>query len=446
MFKDIKTNITNKAIWMITYPIMIGMLSQMLITLVDTAFLGRLGEVELGAASMAGIFYYCFTTLAWGFAIGVQIIIARRFGEKNYERISIVLRHGVVFLLGFGVVLFLGLHYLTDIFMTKFISSHAVSEVAIEFITYRKFGIFFASINVLFRSFYIGISNTKSIWQTTVLMTIINVLMDWLLIFGSPYTPALGVAGAAIASFMAEIAATIYFVVYTTVKRPVKVVLFSKFKFETELMLRTLSISFPTMCQKFISYGSWLVFFIVIEKLGERVLAVTMVCRSVYMVISVPAYAFAATANTLTSRLIGEGNDRMVRPTLLRIWKLSALSLIIPSVLVTLFPEQFLMVYTNSPEIIKDAIPILYLAAITEYAMGAGFIYFEAISGTGNTKHALISELAALGGYLFTAWFFAFGIDAGIFWVWTSDAVYGTLCLIICGTYMYKFKWQGKVV
>ncbi len=446
MLKDIKTNITNKAIWMITYPIMIGMLSQMLITLVDTAFLGRLGEVELGAASMAGIYYYFFTTLAWGFAIGVQIIVARRFGENNFNRISIVLRHGVVFLIVFGVILFLCMMYITDILMIKFISSQAVSDVAIEFITYRKYGIFFASINFLFRSFYIGISNTKSISQTTILMTVVNVLLDWLLIFGSPYTPALGVAGAAIASVAAEISAMIYFIAYTVKKRPANVVLFSRFKFEPELMKRTLAISFPTMCQKFISYGSWLAFFLIIEKLGERALAVTMVCRSVYMIISVPAYAFAATANTLTSRLIGEGNDAMVRPTLMKIWRFSALSLILPSVLVTLFPEQFLMVYTNSPGIIRDAVPIIYLAAITEYAMGTGFIYFEAISGTGNTRHALVAELAALAGYLFTAWFFAFGIEAGIFWVWTSDAVYGTLCFIFCATYIYKFKWQGKVV
>ena len=76
-----KTIITNKTIWNIAYPIILGSLAQTLITLTDTAFLGRVSEIALGASAMAGIYYYVFSTLAWGFSIGIQIIVARRLGE-----------------------------------------------------------------------------------------------------------------------------------------------------------------------------------------------------------------------------------------------------------------------------------------------------------------------------------------------------------------------------
>lgn len=446
MIQDIKSNISNRAIWQITYPIMVGMLAQTLITLVDTAFLGRLGEVELGAASMAGIYYYFFTTLAWGFAIGVQIIIARRFGENNLGRINIVMQHGVLFMLLFASLLFVTILSVTDMLMYNFVSSKDVYRVSVEFIEYRKFGIFFASINFLFRSFYIGISDTKSITYTTIAMTIVNIVFNSLLIFGSPFNAPMGVAGAAIASVLAEATATIYFISYTLIIKPVRINLLKRFRFERELMNRLLRLSIPTMGQKFISYGSWLAFFLIIEKMGERALAVTMVSRSVFMIIGIPVFAFAATASTLTSRLIGEGNKSMVRPTMAKVLRFSLLCLILPSLLVTLFPEQILMVYTSSPEIIANAVSVLYLAAVIQYFMAAGMIYFECVSGTGNTAHALLMEAVVLVCYLMSAWFFAVVIDASVFWVWTSEILYGLLCFILCFTYIYKYRWDRKKV
>ena len=78
-----KAQITNKEIWSIAMPIMLGNLAQTIINFTDTAFLGRLGVVALGASMLAGLFYYVFTTIAMGFAIGIQIIVARRYGEGH---------------------------------------------------------------------------------------------------------------------------------------------------------------------------------------------------------------------------------------------------------------------------------------------------------------------------------------------------------------------------
>ena len=72
---------TNKEIWNVSYPIFLGLLAQNIINVTDTAFLGRVGEVELGASAMGGLFYICVFTIAFGFSVGSQILIARRNGE-----------------------------------------------------------------------------------------------------------------------------------------------------------------------------------------------------------------------------------------------------------------------------------------------------------------------------------------------------------------------------
>ena len=67
---------SNRHIWQITYPILISLLMENMIGLTDTAFLGRVGEVELGASALAGVYYMAIFMLGFGFSIGVQILIA----------------------------------------------------------------------------------------------------------------------------------------------------------------------------------------------------------------------------------------------------------------------------------------------------------------------------------------------------------------------------------
>ena len=77
------TKYTYKEIWIIAYPILISLIMEQLIGMTDTAFLGRVGEVELGASAIAGVYYLAIFMMAFGFSIGAQILIARRNGEQE---------------------------------------------------------------------------------------------------------------------------------------------------------------------------------------------------------------------------------------------------------------------------------------------------------------------------------------------------------------------------
>ena len=97
---------TNKEIWNVSYPIFLGLLAQNIINVTDTAFLGRVGEVELGASAMGGLFYICVFTIAFGFSTGSQIMIARRNGEGRFRDVGPVMMQGCAFLLILAVGLF----------------------------------------------------------------------------------------------------------------------------------------------------------------------------------------------------------------------------------------------------------------------------------------------------------------------------------------------------
>lgn len=441
------SSVTNSMIWNIAYSIILGNLAQTIISVTDTAFLGRLGEVELGASAMSGIYYYFFTTLSWGVAIGVQVIVARRYGESNYAKIGTTLVHGFVFVLAFACLLFSIIKFLSPDLLRSVITSDNIYRVSMDYLGVRGYGIFFASMNFMFRSFYIGMSNTKSISYSTLLMALVNVFLDWALIFGTPFNAAMGVQGAALASVCAEISATVFFFSYTLATNPIKGhKVFRGFQFDFSILRSILKLSIPTMMQKFLSFGSWLIFFFMIESLGERPLAVTMVVRSVFMLIGIPAFALGATANTLTSRLIGQGMSDQVLPT---IWKVVRMSFLISApvvLMVILFPQLCLGVYTDNQDIIAAAVPIVYQICFTVYAFALAMAFFEAISGTGYTQFALYLEAFVLILYVLAIWFFAKGIGASLWWVWFSEVIYSVSLAVLSILFMRYYKWNRRKV
>ena len=101
-----KTKYTYKQIWTIAYPILISLIMEQLIGMTDTAFLGRVGEIELGASAIAGVYYLAIFMMAFGFSVGAQILIARRNGEGNYKEIGPIFYQGIYFLVVVAAILF----------------------------------------------------------------------------------------------------------------------------------------------------------------------------------------------------------------------------------------------------------------------------------------------------------------------------------------------------
>lgn len=442
-----RSSVKNKTIWTIAYPIIFGNLAQTLIALTDTAFLGRVSAVALGASMMAGIYYYVYSTLAWGFAIGIQIIVARRLGEGRLERIGVIFEHGLFFVLFLSSGLFLVQHFLNNDILAKIIQSPNIYAAAIEYMDYRHYGIIFVCFNFLFRSLYIGLSNTKIIGFTTAIMAVVNIFLDYVLIFGNWGFPAMGVGGAAFASVYAEISALLFFIGYSIIKLPLKTyTLFYFHKLEGWLMKSILQLAFPTMIQKLFSFGTWFIFFALVEHMGETPIAVSGIIRSVYMLIMIPVFAFGATANTLTSRLIGEGKHNEVMPTLFKTIG-QGLIAILPVLLCCLFiPHTVLSIYTNDIALANASIPSLLVICCASIAMSFGIPLFEAVSGTGNTSKALLLESIVLIAYTFSVWFFASYISTKVAWVWTSEFTYGVLIGLASWIFMRFASWQRKKI
>ena len=311
------THYTDKQIWLIAYPILISLIMEQMIGMTDTAFLGRVGEVELGASAIAGVFYMVIFMVAFGFSIGTQILIARRNGEQQYHEIGPLFYQGIYFQTGLAAVLFLLSYCFSPLLLKRIIASPQIYEAATSYLHWRVFGAFFSFSAVIFRAFFLGTTQTRTLTLNSVVMVLSNVVFNYVLIFGKLGLPALGIAGAAIGSSLAELVSLVFFIVYTRCRIDCRKYGLDRIpRLQLPVLRRMLDVSFWTMLQNFISLSTWFLFFLYIEHLGERPLAVTNIIRSVSGILFMVMMAFASTCGSLVSNLIGAGHADSVRPTI----------------------------------------------------------------------------------------------------------------------------------
>lgn len=439
-----KTSITYKRIWNVAYPIILGSIAQNLINFTDTAFLGRVGEVALGASALGGIFYLAIIMLGLGFGTGAQIIVARRYGEKELKKIGPVIDHSTIFLFFLAILVFSLLQYGSESLLKNALKSEAVFEETLAYLNIRSYGVFFAFLNMVFRSFYVGLAKTKVITYTTFVMATVNIVLDYVLIFGHFGAPVMGIEGAALASLISEAFALLFFFMYSVFT--VKFSDYNLFRFVNisfKQMMAILKISVPMMMQSFISLSVWFVFFLFIEKLGETSLAVSNIIRSVFVLLMMPIWGFATATNTLVSYLIGLNRENEVMLLIGKIVLLTFTGVLAIVSFGLVFPRLVMEIYTNDPNLVTLGIPVLKVVSVGALLLSVGFILFNGVSGTGKTNISLIIEILVLSVYLVYTYLMINQFGGAVADAWTAEWVYGSLLALLSFVYLKSHRWKS---
>lgn len=434
-------------IWKMSYPILLSMLMQQLVGITDIIYLGRLSEVDLGASALGSTYFFTVFMVAFGFSVGAQIIMARRNGEQQYRQIGEVFYQGCAFLIVTAALIVILSYFLTPHLLNVLIDNAAIREATRQYIDWRMLGLFAASILVMGRAFFVAVTSTFVLTLISLVMVLANVILNYILIFGKFGMPALGIAGAAIASDTAELIAIAVAVIYFIIKVDTKKFGLNRFIYKNFRLLKSiLDVSVWTMLQQFVSVSTWFLFFVAIEHLGERELAVSNLLRSLSSFPFVVVNAMAAAISSMTSNLIGQGDKDEVWPACMRGMKLCSLVILPMLIIMAIFPEVLLRLYTDNIQLIKASLAPYNIMLLSFVTFVPAWILFNAVSGTGNTKYAMVIEFAAMLVYVLhiTVVILYFKMPLSV--CWTADWVYNIVVLALSYKYMASRKWYDKVV
>ena len=426
---------------------MLGSAAQNAIAFTDSLFLARLSEEAFATIGYVSVFYLIVAAIGYGFSKAGQILIARRMGQRDEVGLRQTFQSMLAFemLLAVGAFLFMqfGAYYL----FASMLDSDVVFYGSLDYLSTRKWGVFASYAGIAFIAFYSGIGRTNSLLLATGVLLICNVVLDYGLIFGYLGLPAMGIAGAGLASTISEYVGLATFLTYIYFDKPVRrLQLFKRQSIDWELIRIQARISLPVVAQSVVGLGSYLFFFGIVENLGERALAITNIVRIVYLSLSVPAWGFATAVNTLTSHFLGRDRRSVVQGLTYKVawfclWVTMAIAL--P---VVLFPEHLLYPLFGGAQfdLIVEAKPIFYvlIAILAVFAYGA--VFFNSLVGAGGVYYAL--KIQTLGAVIYMILVYVV-IETGIGGLggaWATEILYWILIWYMSARGLSARRWRGS--
>ena len=146
-------------------------------------FLGACGRNRIGRIRLAGIWYLAIYMLGFGFSLGLQVVIARRNGERHYSETGKTFFQGLFFLSGLAVFLCLFSKLFSPIILSRLIASAEIYHAVIDYLDGRIWGLLFSFPFLALRSFLVGITRTKALNMAALTAVLVNIPGNWLLIF-----------------------------------------------------------------------------------------------------------------------------------------------------------------------------------------------------------------------------------------------------------------------
>jgi multidrug resistance protein, MATE family len=429
----------------LAFPISLAMVVPQINFITNNIFLSGLGETELASAGITGVYYLIFAVIGNGLNNGLQALISRRAGENQPKEIGKLFVHGVWLALTIAALGILITYTIAPFILRKTIHNEQIATQVIDFLLIRIWGLPLLYLYVMRNALLVGTNQSRFLAWGTFAEALTNITLDYGFIYGKLGMPQIGFNGAAYASIIAE--ATGLLVIYAVIhfKR-----IHQSFSFFEDIswnpsVAKLIFVkSSPLIAQYGISIITWEYFYILIEHHGERALAISNTMRNIFGLFGMFSWAFASTANTMVSNVIGQGREEEVLPLIRRIVKLSFSISFVLFVLLLIWPDWFLSFFIESRGFVDEGIPVVYVVSIALLLMSFGTVWLNAVTGTGNTAVNLFIELITLVLYTFYVYFVLEYWNMPITWGWASEWVYWLSMFTMAFIYMRSGRWRNK--
>lgn len=439
---DLRVKVDSKQILSIALPITLAILIPQLNLLVNSIFLGHLSNQALGNAGITGVFYLIFAVAGHGLNSSMQSVFSGYAGSGKPEAFKTVLSQGIRISIQLSVLFILFTWFIAP-FILQQVSSPESYPMEMSFLRIRILGLPFLFLFQMGNSFLISSLNSRFLMIGFIFEASVNVLFDYLLIFGKMGFPQMGFNGAAVASVMAECTGMIvvFAVIFITGLKK-KYGLLKSFSYNDVISKEIKKIALPLILQFIISLTTWLIFFLLIESKGPIAKAVSNTMRNVFGLAGVFIWAFAGTSNTMVSNLIGQGRKEMVIPVVKKIslWSLGLCMVMI--CFLNLFPVTFFSLFGQDESFLAEGIPVIRMVSLGMIFMSVSNIWLNAVTGTGNTRINLQIEIISISLYMVYTWYFMKLHYISLSVAWSNEFVYWLSILFMASGYMFSKKWM----
>jgi MATE family multidrug resistance protein len=405
----------------LAYPVVIGQLGHMMMGVVDSMMVGRVGAVPLAAASLANALFFLILVFGIGISMALSPLVAMALGAGENDQCKVIFRQGILVHLVISVILLL----------LTFAGAHAIHylnqppEVVAQAVDYLKiigFSIIPIMVFQTYRQFIEGFQVMKPPMVIALLMNVLNALVNWIFIFGHLGLPAMGLRGAGIATLITRLSMALSIALYTCYSQRFKNYhTLSWFKgYDKTIIKKILGIGIPSGFQYFFEVGAFAGSVVLIGWLGYNQLAAHQIAINMAAVTFMFAFGISSASAIRVANAMGRKEKKSVRRAGIASILLSGGLMAFFSILFLFFRHKLPALYIDDAQVITITSSLLIIAAVFQVSDGIQAVGIGILRGMGDVKIPTLITFIAYwliglpGGYLF-GFIFKLGVQ-GIWW------------------------------
>ncbi len=382
---------TRRRILSLAWPAIVENLLHTMVGIVDTAMVGRLGAASLAAAGLGNQISMVGLTVFAALATGSTALVARHIGANESSKASNVARQSLVLgLFVSAAVMITFLLTARGLLGVLFRSSEAeVLGMASSYVRIVASAMILNYFLIVINAILRGAGDTRTPMRITALVNVINVIGNMVFIYGVGPIPALGVAGAAIGTALAQACGGIL-ALWVLFRHPVlRVRITDSFKPDRTIIRRIANVGVPAGAEQGMMRVAQLVYTMIVSSLGTVSYAAHQVALNAESLSFMPGAGFAIASTTLVGQNLGADRPDEAAESGRVTRNLGILVMSIMGVVFVVMPEPIVRIFSNDPEVIKLAAVCLRLVAISQPALATWMILAGGLRGAGDTRAIL---------------------------------------------------------
>lgn len=436
-----------KTILFLTWPVLIEQIMSTLVSFADTAMVGALGKQATAAVSISNTPTMLINAVIMALGIGITALIARSVGAKEYDKTRILMRHAILVILFVGIPICILLLSLCRAIPAMMGAGDDIIDAATEYNLIVGCGRIFMMTTMILSSAFRGYGDTRTPLVINAAMNVINVVFNYFLINKTRLVTILGftmtmpgagwgVNGAAAATAISMfVGGASAIVIAFTRNNEFKLSLKDDYSPNWPLIKQIVGISFPSMLERMCINGAGIAVTSSIATLGTTAVAANSLYMTAESMLFMPGFAFQTAITTLVGQALGAEKPKLAEKFTYYTIGIGFGILAVASVLLYIFANQVIGLFTPDGEVIELAVMALRINCLFQPIACIAWIIAGALRGAGDVKWNFYItaftdwSIRALGSIIFIR-FLGFGLEAAA-WFGAAGFVARTLLLFL---------------
>jgi len=352
-------------------PVMASQLGQVLVGVADNMMVGQVGYIPLAGASLGNAIFYFFMTFGLGVSFAITPLVGFADGQGDKKQCGQILRHGLLVNTVLGFLLFGGVLIAAD-YLHLFGQEAAVVEQATPYMFVIGFSMIPLLVFQSFRQFSEGLSMTKAPMVVSVSMNVLNIILNYILIYGKFGAPEMGLVGAGIATLISRIIMAIVMVVYVLSNQRFKPYLsgLGLSNLNVSLIKDLLRIGIPAGLQFVFEVGAFSMAALMMGWIGAPTQAAHQIAINMASISYMTVSGLGAAAAIRVGNQLGKKNYKTMKNAALTLIAMGTALMVIFAGVFIIGKDALPLLYNDKPEVVSIAASLLIIAALFQISDG----------------------------------------------------------------------------